>query len=121
MRADTEQLRKAEEEMISQFRVMNLILTEADEVRVWLQRDSSLDEFAYRLRRWEDDFGRQMKQQSAMSMALDNVCRIYEAQETKIMEAEEQFGTVRVARAFPGFSELLDRYRSIVARKIGGS
>lgn len=84
IKVDTEQLRRAENEMLRQVDAMAAISREVESIRRQVRQFTSLEEITLSLRQWENSFEEKRKKQLKLAMALDNITRIYERGEREI-------------------------------------
>lgn len=84
IKVDTEQLRRAENEMLRQMDAMAAISREVESIRRQTRQFTSLEEITLSLRQWENGFEEKRKKQLKLAMALDNIARIYERGERDI-------------------------------------
>lgn len=118
MKADIEQLEKAEQEMLMQLTSLDQIISRVDVIRKQVEQTSSMDEIGYRMKKWGLQVNEQRVEQLRFIMALDSICRIYRSCEQRIVEYSERSGQ-KTAFEAPQWNRISQKYITIF-QKLGG-
>lgn len=89
LRVNTEQLKKAEIELIRQTSSLNRILDEAASIRKQIMQFISMNEISYSLKKWDQSLKEKKRDLLKLALALDSTARMYETYENKIIEHAE--------------------------------
>lgn len=86
MKTDTQQLRRAQEELSRQRQKVKQIQMQTEVIQKEIRSFETLEKLSYQLKNWSEkveDIQRSMLQ---MTLALENIARLYEENENRIVE-----------------------------------
>lgn len=85
MKTDTRQMRRAQEELDRQNQILKHILLQTEEIQSTLKQYESLEEMICHLKKWRMNMENTQRSMIQMTLALENVARLYEENENKIV------------------------------------
>lgn len=86
MKTDTQQLRRAQEELNRQRQKVKQIQMQTEVIRKELRAFETLEEMTGHLRSWSDQMDDIQRSMLQMTLALENIARLYEENENEIVE-----------------------------------